>query len=80
MDRRSADKAPSGKLEATILAWGNGETLWNPKEKTLLLSRLIRLDHSEALVSDQRGHLSVLLANGSHLAHCGKGLVVGRKR
>ena len=39
---------------------------WNPKEKALLLSRLIRFDHTEALVSDQRGHQSVLLANGSH--------------
>jgi hypothetical protein len=58
----SADKAPSGKLEATILAWDNGETLWNPREKTLLLSRLIRFDHTEALVSDQRSHRSVLLA------------------
>ena len=29
---------------------------WNPKEKALLLSRLIRFDHTEALVSDQRGH------------------------
>jgi transcriptional regulator with XRE-family HTH domain len=38
---------------------------WNPKEKALLLSRLIRFDHAEALVSDQRGHPSVLLANGS---------------
>jgi hypothetical protein len=39
---------------------------WNPKEKALLLSRLIRFDHTEALVSDQRGHQSVLLGNGSH--------------
>jgi len=39
---------------------------WNPKEKALLLSRLIRFDHTEALVSDQHGHRSVLLGNGSH--------------
>jgi transcriptional regulator with XRE-family HTH domain len=39
---------------------------WNPKGKALLLSRLIRFDHTEALVSDQRGHESVLLAHGSH--------------
>ena len=39
---------------------------WNPKEKALLLSRLIRFDHTEALVSDQRGYRSVLLANGSN--------------
>ena len=38
---------------------------WNPKEKALLLSRLVRFDHTEALVSDQRGHRPVLLANGS---------------
>jgi transcriptional regulator with XRE-family HTH domain len=39
---------------------------WNPKEKALLLSRFIRFDHTEALVSDQHGHRSVLLGDGSH--------------
>jgi phage repressor protein C with HTH and peptisase S24 domain len=39
---------------------------WNPKEKALLWSRRIRFDHTEALVSDQRGRQSILLANGSH--------------
>jgi transcriptional regulator with XRE-family HTH domain len=38
---------------------------WNTKEKRLLVSRLIRFDHTDALVSDQREHQSVLLANGS---------------
>jgi transcriptional regulator with XRE-family HTH domain len=38
---------------------------WNTKEKRLLLSRLIRFDHTDALVSDQREHQSVSLANGS---------------
>jgi transcriptional regulator with XRE-family HTH domain len=38
---------------------------WNSEEKRLLVSRLIRFDHSEALVSDQRGHESVSLGNGS---------------
>jgi transcriptional regulator with XRE-family HTH domain len=39
---------------------------WNPKEKALVLSRLTRFDHTEALVSDQRGHQPILLANGSN--------------
>ena len=38
---------------------------WNAEKKQLLLSRLIRFDHIDALVSDQRGHESVSLANGS---------------
>src|ERR1700747_1941751 len=37
---------------------------WNTREKRLLVSRLIRFDHTEALVSDQREHESVSLANG----------------
>ncbi len=37
----------------------------NAKEKRLLLSRLIRVDYTEALVSDQRGHQSILLDNES---------------
>lgn len=37
----------------------------NAKEKRLLVSRLIRFDHTEALISDQREHQSVLLANES---------------
>jgi phage repressor protein C with HTH and peptisase S24 domain len=44
----------------------------NPQEKALLLSRLIRFDHTEALVSDQRGYRSVLLANGSPWRIVGK--------
>lgn len=38
---------------------------WNVVDKRLLLSRLIRLDHTDALVSDQRENRSVSLANGS---------------
>ena len=38
---------------------------WNSKEKRLLVSRLIRFDDTDALVSDQRGNHSVSLANGS---------------
>jgi transcriptional regulator with XRE-family HTH domain len=38
---------------------------WNTKEKRLLVSRLIRFDHTDALVSDQRENQSVSLANGS---------------
>jgi phage repressor protein C with HTH and peptisase S24 domain len=37
----------------------------NTEEKRLLVSRLIRFDHTEALVSDQRDQQSVLLGNGS---------------
>ena len=44
----------------------------NAKEKRLLVSRLIRFDHTEALVSDQREHQSVLLANES------SGRIIGR--
>lgn len=37
----------------------------NAKEKRLLVSRLIRFDHTDALVSDQREHQSVSFAAGS---------------
>ena len=37
----------------------------NTEEKRLLVSRLIRFDHTDALVSDQRENQSVSLANGS---------------
>jgi SOS-response transcriptional repressor LexA len=37
----------------------------NTEEKRLLVSRLIRFDHPEALVPDQREHQSVSLANGT---------------
>lgn len=37
----------------------------NTKENRLLVSRLIRFDHTDALVSDQREHESVSFANGS---------------
>ena len=38
---------------------------WNAKEKRLLVSRLIRFDHTDVLVSDQREHQPISLANGS---------------
>ena len=44
----------------------------NTKEKRLLVSRLIRFDHTEALVSDQRENQSVSLANGSSWRIIGK--------
>ena len=37
----------------------------NANDKRLLVSRLIRFDHTDALVSDQREHESVLLTDGS---------------
>ena len=38
---------------------------WNSEEKRLLVSRLIRFDHTEALVSDQREYPPVLLSDAS---------------
>jgi transcriptional regulator with XRE-family HTH domain len=38
---------------------------WNTEKKRLLVSRLIRFDHTDVLVSDQREHQSISLANGS---------------
>ena len=38
---------------------------WNSEKKRLLVSRLIRFDHTDVLVSDQREHQSISLANGS---------------
>jgi hypothetical protein len=35
---------------------------WNTEGKRLLLSRLLRFDHTDALVSDQREYHPVLLA------------------
>ena len=37
----------------------------NAREKRLLVSRLIRFDHTDALLSDQRDYQPVLLASGS---------------
>jgi SOS-response transcriptional repressor LexA/DNA-binding XRE family transcriptional regulator len=37
----------------------------NTEDKRLLVSRLIRFDHTDALVSDQRENQCLLLANGS---------------
>jgi transcriptional regulator with XRE-family HTH domain len=44
----------------------------NTEEHRLLVSRLIRIDHTDALVSDQREHESVSLANGSSWRIIGK--------
>lgn len=38
---------------------------WNAEDKRLLVSRLIRFDHTDALVSDRRAYPSVLLATDS---------------
>jgi len=45
---------------------------WNSEKKNLLLSRLIRFDQIDALVSDQREQQPVLLANGSSWRIIGK--------
>jgi len=45
---------------------------WNAEDKRLLLSRLIRFDHTDALVSDQRENRSVSVANGSSWRIIGK--------
>jgi phage repressor protein C with HTH and peptisase S24 domain len=42
------------------------------KEHRLLVSRLIRFDHTDALVSDQREHQSVSLADGTSWRIIGK--------
>ena len=39
---------------------------WNAQEKRLLVSRLIRFDHTDALVSDQREYQTVALSPESH--------------
>jgi phage repressor protein C with HTH and peptisase S24 domain len=38
---------------------------WNTREKRLLVSRLIAFDHTDALVSDQRGNQAILLDSKS---------------
>ncbi|MGH9501251.1 MAG: S24 family peptidase [Terriglobales bacterium] len=45
--------------------WGHIVVAWN-REKGLLVSRLIRFDHTDVLVSDQREYDSVSLATESH--------------
>ena len=42
------------------------------ENKRLIVSRLIRFDHTDALVSDQRENQSVLMANGSPWRIVGK--------
>jgi SOS-response transcriptional repressor LexA len=38
---------------------------WNTEDKRLVLSRLVRFDQTDALVSDQRDNVSISLTNGS---------------
>ena len=45
---------------------------WNREEKRLLVSRLIRFDHTDALISDHRENQSILLGAKS------KWRIVGR--
>jgi phage repressor protein C with HTH and peptisase S24 domain len=53
---------------------------WN-REKGLLVSRLIRFDHTDVLVSDHREYVSVSLASESHWRLVGKVLWwIGRAR
>ena len=51
-------------LEQIVIAWN--------AEKGLLVSRLMRFDHTDALVSDQRGHESISLAAESQWRIMGK--------
>jgi phage repressor protein C with HTH and peptisase S24 domain len=39
---------------------------WNAAERQLLVTRLIRFDHQDALISDQRDYQCVSLSPGSH--------------
>jgi SOS-response transcriptional repressor LexA/DNA-binding XRE family transcriptional regulator len=45
---------------------------WHTEEKWLLTSRMLRFDHTEALVSDQRDHPSILLGPQSKWRIVGK--------
>jgi hypothetical protein len=54
----TSDVARDGLLGQIVVAS-------NSEEKRLLVSRLIRFDHTEALVFDQRQHQSVSLTDGS---------------
>jgi SOS-response transcriptional repressor LexA len=45
---------------------------WNSENKQLVVSRLVSFDHTEALVSDQRGNQPVSLAHGSPWRIVGK--------
>lgn len=45
---------------------------WNKKTKQLIVSRFVRFDHTEALISDQRENRSVLLATESEWNLVGK--------
>jgi len=44
----------------------------NKKTKQLVVSRLVKFDHTEALVADQRENQSILLANESEWNIVGK--------
>jgi SOS-response transcriptional repressor LexA len=49
-------EVPRGELLGEIVV------AWNAQEKRLLVSRLVRFDHTDALVSDQRQYHPVLLS------------------
>ena len=51
----------------------------NTEEKRLLVSRLIRFDHTDALVSDQREHAVRFIGQWIFLAHHWQGLMVDWK-
>lgn len=51
---------------------------WNV-DKGLIVSRLMRFDHTDALVSDQRQHESISLAPESQWRIVGQGPVVDRQ-
>jgi phage repressor protein C with HTH and peptisase S24 domain len=46
--------------------------VWNKRTKQLLVSRLIRLDHTDALVSDNRENQSFVLATASEWSVVGE--------
>jgi SOS-response transcriptional repressor LexA len=52
---------------------------WNAREKKLLVSRLIRFDHTDALISDQREYQTISLSPRISVAHYGPRPVVDRK-
>jgi SOS-response transcriptional repressor LexA len=54
----TSDASPRNLVGRIVVAW-------NRKSKQLIVSRLIRFDHTDALVSDQRQYQSVLIARES---------------
>jgi transcriptional regulator with XRE-family HTH domain len=60
----TADTAHDDLIGKIVVAWN--------RDKGLLVSRLIRFDHTEVLVSDHREYVSVSLATESHWRVIGK--------